>query len=496
MASVVDEKARPAPGPVAARSDARTWRWPGLLLTALFFVGVMGALRWHLRDVDVFWHVRLGGELLHGVSIYEVGRDWSYANVPGDHWVSTQWIVEILFSWLQTLWGWDGLIWYRSVTTGLALVTAGWVVFRGPRTWASVVAFLPSAFTLMEFSQERPQQVSFILLPFVGYWWSLAVRDGRVPKWWWILLGCAAWANCHGLWIMAPVAIFLALAGRFLDNGRDDPVLNPLLIGFIASLVGGSITPIGPLNLLTPISFAGATSEIQEWDPTDIIDLSSLGLIVTALLLFIAWARGNSRPSRAEVLYGVLIFAFGCSAARNIAPAVIMLAAPLAWRLGVAFKGRKRQNPDQGLSTIAKPAAIAMAGAGVVLGGVLAAGITAIDPEVQPIGLVEKIAAQPTSQRVLNAYNISGLVLWYARPAASRSLVQVGIDGRADRYGGAYIKKYLDMERGRPGWDTMVAELNPTIALLPEEDALTPLLKSKGWKEAGVEAKYVLLTPP
>lgn len=77
----------------------------------------------------------------------------------------------------------------------------------------------------------------------------------------------------------------------------------------------------------------------------------------------------------------------------------------------------------------------------------------------------------------------------------SKSFVQVGIDGRADRYGAAYIDEYLAMQRGKPGWEATVARLNPNVALLADEDALVPLLQSQGWQVIGREAEYVLLTP-
>ena len=78
----------------------------------------------------------------------------------------------------------------------------------------------------------------------------------------------------------------------------------------------------------------------------------------------------------------------------------------------------------------------------------------------------------------------------------SREEVQVGIDGRADRYGAAYIDEYLAMERAQQGWDETIARLNPDLALLPRSDAVVELLMDRGWTETGNEADYVLLLPP
>ena len=485
-----------------AATTAANWRRPGLLGFVCIAAGALATTAGPLRDVDVFWHVRLGGELLQGVSIYDVGNDWSYAPVP-NNWVSTQWLVEILFSWLQTLWGWNGLVAFRAVTTACAFTTLAWVLLprsgrptSANRIWASLITFTLGVFTLTLFAQERPQQISFVLLPLVGMWWLRAVRDGSVPRWWALLLLTAVWANCHGLWVMLPVALGLAIVGRWLDHGRKDPVLRPLLIALLASLVGGCITPIGPLNLLTPFGFASSASQILEWAPTSMISVSTLGLTLSLVLLSVAWARGRSRPRRSEVLYGLLIVVFGTAAGRNVTPAVLLLAALLGWRLSIAWAGPRRRPAPAGLVTVAKPTAVTIVALALAGTAMMVIGTVAIPPDSRPTALVTRIAQEPGSPRVLNGYDVSGLVLWFARPEVSRSVKQVGIDGRADKYGSAYIDQYLSMERGRPGWDATLQELRPDVALLPEKDALVPLLQAHGWQTIGREAKYVLLTPP
>lgn len=478
------------------------WRRPALLAFACIAAGALATTAGPLRDVDVFWHVRLGGELLNGVSIYDVGRDWSYAPVD-NAWVSTQWIVEILFSWLNSLWGWNGLVAFRAATTAATFATTAWVVFprtgratQANRMWAGLVTSCLAIFTVILFAQERPQQVSFLLLPLVGLWWLQAVRDGKVPRWWMLLVLTAVWANCHGLWVMLPFALGLAFLGRWLERGRRDRTLRPLAIAIAASIAGGCVSPVGPLNVLSPIRFAGTTRQISEWEPTSMVAVSSLGLTLMLVLFAVAWARGAVRPGRSEVLFVLVILIFGASAGRNVTPAVLLLSAALAWRLSIAWSGPRRRAPAEGLLTVSGPVAVAVIAVGLTATVMMVIRTVAIPPDSRPVGLVTRIAQAPGSQRVLNGYDVSGLVLWYARPAVSRSVVQVGIDGRADRYGATYIDQYLSMERGRPGWEQTVQELRPTVALLPEKDALVPLLQAHGWQTTGNEAKYVLLTPP
>ncbi|HAM23066.1 MAG TPA: hypothetical protein DCQ04_12505 [Actinobacteria bacterium] len=484
--------ASPAPTPNGRQS--RPWLWAGALVVTAISAGAVAAILGPLRDPDLYWHIRLGNELLDGISIYDAGRDWSFAPVQYT-WVSTQWIVEILFAWLNDLAGFSGLIAYRTVTTILTLLTLGLVIFRNTRVWAAVVVFPLPAATLFIFAQERPQQVSFIMLPLVGYWWLQATRDAKAPRWWLLLIISAVWANCHGLWVLLPIVLGLALVGRLMDHGRKDPALKPLVLGVFASVVGGCITPVGPLNLLAPIRFAGTTAHIKEWDPTNFIFPASYGLSAMLLLLVIAWARGRVRPARSEILLVAVMAIMAAAASRNLCPAVLVLAPVLAWRLSVAFAGPRSRPLPEGLAPVVKPATFVVG----LVGLVLAAGAVALSVPLpvgtQPVSLVKQIAASEGENRVLNSYNAGGLVLWFARPEVSKSFVQVGIDGRADRYGAAYIDDYLAMQRGKPGWEATVARLNPNVALLANEDALVPLLQSRGWQVIGREAEYVLMTP-
>lgn len=497
--------------------DSRPWIWLAALIVATLSVGAIAATIGPLRDPDLYWHIRLGEELLDGVSIYDAGRDWSFAPVQYT-WVSTQWIVELLFAGLENVAGFSGLIAYRTITTLLTILTLSLVIFRHTRVWAALVVLPLPAVTLIIFAQERPQQISFILLPIVGYWWLRAVRDGVSPRWWILLPLAAVWANCHGLWIMLPVVLGLAFAARLLDHGRGDPALRPLAIGTAVSIVGGCITPVGPLNLLAPIRFAGTTSHIKEWEPTNFIYPASYGLSAMLLLMVIAWARGRSRRPdhsrrtdmripRGEILFVAVLALLAASASRNICSGVLLLAPLLAWRLSKSFAGPRSATMPEGLRKVAKPYALIVSGLTVVMAGVVVAISVPIPPDSAPTGLISEIAHNPSQSRVLNSYNAGGLVLWFARPDVSQTeakpgnggsghFVQVGIDGRADRYGAAYIEEYLAMMRGIPGWELSVARLQPDVALLADDEALVPLLQSQGWQVKGREASYVLLTPP
>ena len=107
------------------------------------------------------------------------------------------------------------------------------------------------------------------------------------------------------------------------------------------------------------------------------------------------------------------------------------------------------------------------------------------------MGLASAIDGLPKPQRVLNDYNVSGLVLFFGGERT-----QVGIDGRADLYGSEYIKNYVDALALRGRWKATIEELAPTSALLEADSPAAQYLISQGWFSEGQEAAYLLLVAP
>ena len=137
-----------------AERAGRPWVWLAALIVATMSIGAIAATIGPLRDIDLYWHIRLGEELLDGVSIYNAGRDWSFAPVEYA-WVSTQWITELIFAGLYNLAGFEGLILFRTVTTMLTILTLSLVIFRQTRVWAALVVLPLPILTLLIFAQER-----------------------------------------------------------------------------------------------------------------------------------------------------------------------------------------------------------------------------------------------------------------------------------------------------------------------------------------------------
>ena len=98
----------------------------------------------------------------------------------------------------------------------------------------------------------------------------------------------------------------------------------------------------------------------------------------------------------------------------------------------------------------------------------------------------------PPGQRVLNDYNASGVVLYFAPPGT-----KVAIDGRSDRYGAQYISSYVKLMALKGDWEGLLQRLAPTSALIRSDSALAHVLVTeRGWTQIAAEGDYVLLQAP
>jgi hypothetical protein len=444
-----------------------------------------------LRDIDLYWHLLLGREILDGTPVAEAGRGWSFAPVP-DTWISSQWLFEVLLARLESIGGLGALVLVRVVAAVLTLATLAWATLRRRPLRAGIWPFLLGAAVLTLVTQERSQQVSLVLAPLVGLWAERLWREGRVPAWWWLLPLTAVWANVHGGWVLLPLLLVLAALARALDHGWRDRAVGTGLLLALGAVLASCVSPAGIGNALAVLRFTGSTAAIVEWQAVTVRNPIALPLVVCLVVVVCLWARGRARPSRGELALVLAVAGFGLVSQRNVAPAVLVLAPVLT---GIIARGLGETDPvPAGTAVPFRRTALALAAVGAVLGlAVAPLQPQPIDPSV-PQRLLAVLHDAPAPQRVLNAYNVSGPVLWFAGPAPH---VQVGVDGRADRYGSAYIARYLGLLAATPGWSALLDELAPTTALLNTEDALAEVLVAqRGWVEVGREDGWVLLRAP
>lgn len=475
-----------AQAPATPRATIRRGLPFATVLGLITGLAILLVAKGSFRDVDVYWHVLAGRELASGSSPAEVGSTWSFAPHPLP-WVSTQWLGELLFHALYELWGWAAFAVYRTVTAAVVIAILAHTTLRNRPPILAAYPYVIGVVAVAAYAQERTQQATYIGAAALGGVVVAGLVAGRLPRWWVLIPLTIAWANWHGGWILAPAALSLVAVGRWLDHGLGDRVGGRALGLSAAALLAGAVSPAGVSNISAVLRFARATGVIQEWEAvTPTQDIGILSLLLW-LVVLVAWS-GPGRVPRSEVLATVSLFVFGWMAWRNIVVAMLVLVPLIAHRMDQSYP-RFGRRPEPAWS----------ARVGIVLACVLTLlGVVSIPAQPQlptstyPYALATRIAAMPEGQRVLNDYNLSGVVLAFGGEGT-----RVGIDGRTDRYGGQYIQDYTDLALLGGDWQALLDALDPTVALLKEDAPLAHVLVAeRGWSELGTENDYVLLQAP
>lgn len=392
--------------------------------------------------------------------------------------------------------GWSSLIALRIGLSILLLLLLARTLIHGASARASVPVFVATVMAVGGYLQERPQMVSFVLLVPAAGLVDAAVRAAALPRKRALIASLATvalWANFHGLWVLVPAFMCTAAVGGLLDKERDVHLALRWVAFAGALALAGCLSPLGPGALVLPLRFRGSTEHIAEWSRTEIWSPYALGLLLLLGLIVVAWTRSPWHVPRSEIAFVFLVVVFAGLAVRNVPPAAILLA-PLARRL------RMRIHPVDSATSPRERQFLATA---CIAGLIAAAGYVGFvsvhqDPlgDAEPLALARQLQSIPRDPdgklRVLDAYNSSGVLVTFGGPG-----VQLAVDGRADRYGGAYLDRYLKAMALQGDWAELLEELRPDVAVLEKDSQLAfELTGHEGWSNAGSDGDYVLLLPP
>lgn len=457
----------------------------GLILGLASGLAILFTTRGQLRDIDLFWHLIAGRELASGRRPGNLGIDWSFA--PDSHsWTSTQWLSELVLYDLHTLGGWTALAALRVGTAATAIGMLAWTTLRGRSPAVAGLPYVVSVGAVAYASQERPQQVTLIGAAALGGVLVEGLATGRPPRWWIVLPLTTLWANLHGGWVLVPATLTLVTIGRLLDHGRRDPSVGRFAGLTASSFLAGLVTPAGAGGATAFLRFSQAATIIREWQPTEPWSVFGILTVLMLALFAVGWARSTKVPF-SEVIAVLALLTFTWMAWRNVAPGLAILAPLAAHRLCSAFSTSTRPEPRwSGPVGVGLAVSLSIAGVGAAMGR------GHLPLASQPIGLAARISELPPNQRVLNDYNVAGVVLYFGGNGT-----RVAIDGRTDRYGSRYIEDYVGMTKDLSGdWEALLDDLNPTLAILKSESPLTHvLIQERGWASIAQEGAWSLLAP-
>lgn len=439
-----------------------------------------------INDIDAYWHVVVGRELIERRNPTGLGDDWAWFDPP-TAWTTSQWLSEAGMAWSVNQFGWVGLPVLTWIATLLLLVAVTYTVFVRAPALPGVILVVLYFLALSVFIQSRPALLSAGATLIIAHHSERLIHEGKSPPLW-LIPFVLVWANLHGQWVLAPMALTVALIAAFLGRKlRWGAVAGRTTAVIFATIVAGTITPLGVQGLLLPIRLSTAAGDyLLEWRATALWSLVALPLCVTLGAVFIAWIRDRSVLKAHEATYVAIWFLFSLQSYRSVLPATLMIL-PMAARLvGLAFSNSQaRTHPRSSMLALGSVSLVA-----VVLSGL---GLTSVDPlmRARPLGIAKEIAARDTPIVVLNDYNVAGVLV-----AFGSSGMELGIDGRVERYGHDYLEAYSNaMTLRGDTWNDLLDEMQPDVAVLEEDAPIGLVLEARGWTEVMRDSGYVLLAP-
>jgi len=387
-----------------------------------------------LNDCDTYWQIVTGQWILdHGTM---PRADVYYFTKPGEPWISSSWLAQVLYAFAYSSAGWAGPVCLAAAAaaTTFALLTSI-LSRRIAARYAILIAFAALVISVTHF-YARPHVLA---LPFMVAWaGGLASASERreAPSPWRLPL-LAVWANLHGGFVFGLVLVggFALDAVWNAESERRWHLAWRWAAFGAAACAACCMTPYGWETLAASyriLDLGELLHLIFEWMPTDFGTLSRFELCIMALLAGALLFGVRLTPPRIALVLGLLHMAL--SHVRN--HEIFVLVLPVVLLAPVVDQLKIRPSRPAGNS------AASWASAGVlitvfVVGAITSSVRASYQPPAghSPAAAVEIIKAR-NFKRVLNQDAFGGYLIWRGIP--------VFIDGRAELYGEDFALKYYN----------------------------------------------------
>jgi hypothetical protein len=408
------------------------------------------------RDGDVSWQIAAGQWILRNGTI-PTTDPFSFT-AAGRPWVAMEWLSEIVFASAFKLDRYAGLA--TVVATALMALNAilFFVLQRRVSTLVLASTLVMLNVVLAPFVLARPHVLAW---PLLAGWTVLLLRSAEKssPPPLWTALILVLWTNAHASF---PLAIAIAGAigldtlietkGAGLGKWLAFAGMSLIAIMLNANGIAGILQPFRTANLqMLPL--------IGEWHASSPHSTPYFFAVLLAGLGAALWSGLRVPPGRLLLLLAMLGMAFAHvrhQSAFIIAAACIL---PPLWRT-------KPSAPPV-------PAWLLAASAPLLIFRALA---PLVPPEgmANPRHLIAAVPPQLRTQPVFNSYTFGGpLILAGIKPY---------IDGRAEIYGDAFVRDYVDIADGDLGAFNRAAQrYGIHWTMLPKDDEQL----IKGLEESG-----------
>jgi hypothetical protein len=370
----------------------------------------------------------------------------------------------------------------------------------------------------------RPHLVTLL---FVVVFWALLerAREGRTRLLFFLPLLTALWTNIHGAFFIGIIFIGCYAAGetvRWLVERDRDEARAALARGrsfLIAALASAAATFVNPYTYHLHAHVAGflrrtdQLKHISEFQSTNFQSILAPWYepMLLAGAVAVAWSLYRKRFAHAFLVAGWLHLAL--FAVRNL-PIYLIVAAPvvattlyeLLQRLRDAvltpWVARAVKGFDEfalGFSSLDSQRRVYAASAA----GFLAVGVLFYSPapppkfraeyssKQYPVEALNTIRGAEFSKSVFTADDWGDYLIYRLYPK-----IRVFVDGRFDLYGQRFTEKYIDLMKGRSGWDRTLEQYGVDTVLLPVDTPLAGVLKEcRRWRVVHDDGTAIVFRP-
>ena len=460
----------------------------GMILVGAVFYGC----RSFFVDPDVWWHIRVGQEILRSHH-WPTTDSFSYtaANSP---WIAYEWLGDVILGGLAKLGGNVGLA--ALLTTLVAAVVLALYLLgtlRSGNSKASFVAVMTVSFLVLLSFNLRPQMFGYLFLVLLLIVLE-AFRKGVSWPLWTLPFLFLAWVNIHGSFIVGigVLVVYLCAGLRSFRLGDVEAVAwsakqrLQLELALLLSLAVLALTPYGtqlavyPFDMMfnQPLNVAN----IREWQAMPFDKVFGKVFLGVILLMFVLQVSYRFTWRLEELLLAIGGAAMACVHVRMLllfVPFVVPLLATMLARWVPPYYKAKDQYVLNAL----------------LMGAIIAAMIhfapsrEALQQRVAqdyPAGAVAYLDSHNVPEPMLNAYYFGGYLVGTGR--------KVFIDGRGDLYErSGVLADYLTLTAVKPGALQILDRYQIASCLLTKDEPLAVVLaNSPNWKRVYIDGTAAL----
>lgn len=449
----------------------------GVIFFGASLVLLASKLIYGLANVDTYFHLRVGQEILKGN--WSPGNMGHFNSADNEEWVSTQWISQTVLAFIyENMGGYAGLVIFMGLFL-IAFTATVYYILR-KHTTGLIAGLLTFAFLWAHFSwvSLRPQMLSFLLIMITAHLWIQASRNGTIP--WLTIPLMALWPNLHGIWIAGLANIAVFTIAYSLDRGWRGKQWLVLLGSVFATFCNPEGWRLWE-GVVSVTSRGGVL--LDEWGPPDYMTVHS-GLAFLMLALMVVFLARAKPQNWTIISVAVMAIGWAIWSSRSMAFSSLMVALVIAVLIGGAVKVRRWEWSSMAAGAVGVFAILLLVFP-TQADSLRAAGIA---PWVTSI--LDAASSETEETPVLTSHTVANYAL-FANPT-----VPMPIHGYLDAFTSDELTRMQTIWDVDLGYEFALEETKAKHAILQDGNILVAGLKKEGWEVQHVDEGWVYMTAP